>query len=77
MSEAESTGEGRRGRSGGGAARRAEPAARTAEAAAHSARRLVDERNQGLIDADVSWQDKAHFMAVAARTMRRVLRIEG
>jgi len=34
---------------------------------------LVHEAYIRLIDADVSWQDKAHFMAVAARTMRRVL----
>lgn len=36
-------------------------------------RALVHEAYIRLIDADVSWQDKAHFMAVAARTMRRVL----
>ena len=36
-------------------------------------RALVHEAYLRLIDADVSWQDKAHFMAVAARTMRRVL----
>lgn len=34
---------------------------------------LVSEAYMRLIGADVSWQDKAHFMAVAARTMRRVL----
>ena len=26
-----------------------------------------------LIDADIDWRDRAHFLAVAARTMRRVL----
>ena len=36
-------------------------------------RALVHEAYLRLVDADVSWQDKAHFMAVAARTMRRVL----
>ena len=34
---------------------------------------LVHEAYMRLVDADVSWQDKAHFLAVAARTMRRVL----
>ena len=34
---------------------------------------LVHEAYLRLVDADVSWQDKAHFLAVAARTMRRVL----
>ncbi|MGE0453174.1 MAG: ECF-type sigma factor [Vicinamibacteria bacterium] len=36
-------------------------------------RALVHEAYLRLIDADVAWQDRAHFMAVAARTMRRVL----
>ena len=35
--------------------------------------RLVHEAYLRLVDADISWQDHAHFMAVAARTMRRVL----
>ena len=26
-----------------------------------------------MVDMDVSWQDKAHFMAIAANTMRRIL----
>ena len=26
-----------------------------------------------LVDADVSWQDRAHFLAITARVMRRVL----
>jgi len=34
---------------------------------------LVHEAYLRLIDAEVAWQDRAHFMAVAARTMRRVL----
>jgi RNA polymerase sigma factor (TIGR02999 family) len=36
-------------------------------------RGLVHEAYMRLVDADVPWQDKAHFLAVAARTMRRVL----
>jgi RNA polymerase sigma factor (TIGR02999 family) len=36
-------------------------------------RALVHEAYLRLIDADVAWQDRAHFFAVAARTMRRVL----
>lgn len=36
-------------------------------------RALVHEVYVRLVDADVAWQDRAHFLAVAARTMRRVL----
>lgn len=38
-----------------------------------SATDLVHESFLRLIDADVTWQDRAHFMAVSARTMRRIL----
>lgn len=38
-----------------------------------SATALVHEAYIRLIGADVPWQDKAHFLAVAAREMRRVL----
>ena len=35
---------------------------------------LVNEAYLRLVDAtDVSWQDRAHFLAVAARIMRRIL----
>ena len=34
---------------------------------------LVNEAFLRLVDADVSWQDRAHFLAVAARSMRRIL----
>lgn len=34
---------------------------------------LVHEAYLRLVDADVPWEDRAHFYAVAARTMRRVL----
>jgi RNA polymerase sigma factor (TIGR02999 family) len=34
---------------------------------------LVNEAFLRLVDADVPWEDRAHFLAVAARTMRRVL----
>jgi RNA polymerase sigma factor (TIGR02999 family) len=34
---------------------------------------LLHEAYVRLIDAQVDWQDRAHFLAVAARTMRRVL----
>src|SRR5262245_34407174 len=34
---------------------------------------LLHEAYVRLIDANVDWQDRAHFLAVAARTMRRVL----
>lgn len=34
---------------------------------------LVNEAFLRLIEADVDWADRAHFFAVAARTMRRVL----
>lgn len=46
-----------------------------AERAGHTlqATGLVNEAFVRLIDADVDWQDRAHFYAVAARTMRRVL----
>ena len=36
-------------------------------------RDLLHEAYVRLIDADVPWSDRAHFFAVAARTMRRVL----
>lgn len=36
-------------------------------------RALVHEAYLRLVDADISFHDRAHFMAVAARTMRRVL----
>lgn len=38
-----------------------------------SATALVHEAYLRLLGADVPWQDKAHFLAVAAREMRRVL----
>ena len=34
---------------------------------------LVHEAFQGLIGADVAWQDRAHFYSLAARMMRRLL----
>lgn len=34
---------------------------------------LVNEAYVCLIDASVSWQNRAHFLAVVARTMRRIL----
>ncbi len=34
---------------------------------------LVHEAYMRLVGADVDWQDRAHFYAVAARTMRRIL----
>ena len=34
---------------------------------------LVHEAFARLVDADVAWQDRAHFFAVAARLMRRIL----
>ena len=46
------------------------------ERAAHSlqATALVNEAYVRLINAkDVAWQDRAHFLAVAARVMRRIL----
>ena len=36
-------------------------------------RALVHEAYLRLIDADVAWTDRAHFFALAARTMRRIL----
>jgi RNA polymerase sigma factor (TIGR02999 family) len=36
-------------------------------------RALVHEAYIRLVDADISFQDRSHFMAVAARTMRRIL----
>jgi RNA polymerase sigma-70 factor, ECF subfamily len=36
-------------------------------------RALVHEAYMRLIDADVTYQDRAHFLAIAARTMRQVL----
>ena len=46
------------------------------EGAGHSlqATALVNEAYLRLVDAnDVAWQDRAHFFAVAARAMRRIL----
>lgn len=34
---------------------------------------LVHEAYLRLVDADIAWQDRAHFYAVAARVLRRVL----
>ena len=34
---------------------------------------LVHEAFARLVDADVAWQDRAHFFAIAARLMRRIL----
>lgn len=34
---------------------------------------IVHEAFQKLVDVDVSWQDRAHFFALAARMMRRLL----
>ena len=34
---------------------------------------LVNEAFERMADANVQWQDRAHFFAVAARTMRRIL----
>jgi RNA polymerase sigma-70 factor (ECF subfamily) len=34
---------------------------------------LVHEAYLALIDTDIDWQDRAHFFAVAARLMRRIL----
>ncbi len=34
---------------------------------------LVHEAYAKIVDADVSWQDRAHFFALAARMMRRLL----
>jgi RNA polymerase sigma factor (TIGR02999 family) len=34
---------------------------------------VVHEAYQRLADADVSWQDRAHFLAIASRLMRQVL----
>jgi RNA polymerase sigma factor (TIGR02999 family) len=36
-------------------------------------RALVHEAYLRLVDADIPFQDRAHFLAVAARTMRRIL----
>ena len=36
-------------------------------------RALVHEAYIRLVDADIPFQDRAHFLAVAARTMRRIL----
>jgi RNA polymerase sigma factor (TIGR02999 family) len=47
-----------------------------AERAGHSAQAtlLVNEAYLRLVEAkDVEWQDRAHFLAVAARVMRRIL----
>lgn len=34
---------------------------------------LVNELYIKLVDVDVSWQDRAHFFAISARSMRRIL----
>ena len=34
---------------------------------------LLNEAYVRLIDAEVDWRDRAHFLAIAARTMRRIL----
>lgn len=34
---------------------------------------LVHEAYLRLVDADINWQDRAHFYAIAARVMRRIL----
>ncbi|WP_455375096.1 sigma-70 family RNA polymerase sigma factor [Kaarinaea lacus] len=34
---------------------------------------LVNEAFLKLVDADVTWQNRAHFMAIAARSMRHIL----
>src|SRR5688572_17156675 len=34
---------------------------------------LVNEAFEGLVRMDVSWQDRAHFFALSARLMRRIL----
>ena len=34
---------------------------------------LVNEAYLRLMDADIGWQDQAHFYAVAARVVRRIL----
>ena len=47
---------------------RAEHAGHTLQATA-----LVNEAYLRLVDASVSWENRAHFLAVAARIMRRVL----
>lgn len=46
-----------------------------AERASHTlqATALAHEAFLRLVKADVAWQDRAHFMAVAARAMRRIL----
>lgn len=38
---------------------------------------LLHETYSRLIEADVNWQDRAHFLAIAARTMRRILVDQG
>jgi len=45
------------------------------ESAAHTlqATALVNEAYLQLVNIDIPWQDKAHFFAVAARQMRRIL----
>jgi RNA polymerase sigma factor (TIGR02999 family) len=47
---------------------RGERASHTLQATA-----LVNEAYLQLVDADVTWQNRAHFLAVAARIMRRIL----
>ncbi len=36
-------------------------------------RDLVHEAYERLVKADIDWNDRAHFLAIAARTMRRIL----
>ncbi len=45
------------------------------EAAHHTlqATVVVNEAYMKLVDADVSWADRSHFIAIAARAMRRIL----
>jgi RNA polymerase sigma factor (TIGR02999 family) len=47
---------------------RSENAGHTLQATA-----LVNEAYLRLIDVDITWQNRAHFMAIAANTMRRIL----
>lgn len=47
---------------------RGEKAGHTLQATA-----LVNEAFIKLIDVDITWQNRAHFMAIAANTMRRIL----
>ena len=47
---------------------RSERASHTLQATA-----LVNEAYMRLVESEVQWQDRAHFIAVAARLMRRIL----